>query len=182
MSIVTIRQRLPRDEAPHGAARERLVLPFELRARSRLRAQLESGEEVGLVLERGGVLRNGDLLCTADWRVVEIVAAPEEVSIVSSGDPAHLARAAYHLGNRHVALQVGHGWLRYLHDHVLDDMVRGMGFTVTFDTLPFEPESGAYSTATTSDAGRHSHHGDHDADHHEAGVAGVHSHDHSHDH
>ena len=59
-------------------------------------------------------------------------------------DPWSLARAAYHLGNRHVALQVGSGWLRYLHDHVLDDMVRGLGFEVVVEEAPFEPEAGAY--------------------------------------
>ena len=58
--------------------------------------------------------------------------------------PRALARAAYHLGNRHVALQIGAGWLRYGHDHVLDDMVRGLGLTVTVEQAPFEPEAGAY--------------------------------------
>ena len=56
-----------------------------------------------------------------------------------------LARAAYHLGNRHVSVQIGAGWLRFLHDHVLDDMVRGLGLVVTLDTQSFEPEAGAYS-------------------------------------
>jgi urease accessory protein len=122
-----------------------LVLPFELRQKSRLRTALSTGEEVGLNLERGYVLRGGDQLLAEDGRVVEIVAAPEQVSVVASDDSLQLMRAAYHLGNRHVSVQVGQGWLRYLHDHVLDDMVRGLGLTVTTDTLPFEPEAGAYA-------------------------------------
>ena len=126
-----------------------LELPFELRSKSRLRTQLSSGEEVGLVLERGTVLRGGDLLQGDDGRVVLVVAAPEQVSTVRAANAWSLARAAYHLGNRHVALQVGEGWIRYLHDHVLDDMVRGLGFDVTIDLAPFEPEAGAY--------GAHSH-------------------------
>jgi urease accessory protein len=122
-----------------------LVLPFELRSKSRLRTQLANGEEVGLVLERGTTLRGGDLLLADDDRVVEVVAADETVSTVTATDAWHLARIAYHLGNRHVALQVSAGWVRFQHDHVLDDMVRGLGGTVTVEEAPFEPEAGAYA-------------------------------------
>lgn len=141
MTLLIITQRLtdPR------AAQAKLILPFDLRQRSRLRAQLDTGEEVGLVLERGTLLRGGDQLLTDDGRVVSVEAAAEEVSVVTSDDPYQLARAAYHLGNRHVSLQVGAGWLRYLHDHVLDQMVRGLGLQVHSAMLPFEPEAGAYA-------------------------------------
>jgi len=122
----------------------RLELPFQLRSKSRLRTALDSGEEVGLFLERGSVLRGGELLLADDGRVVEVVAADETVSVVRSDDPQQLMRAAYHLGNRHVALQVGAGWLRYLHDHVLDELVRGLGLAVSVEDAPFEPEAGAY--------------------------------------
>jgi len=121
-----------------------LELPFELRSKSRLRTRLATGEDVGLMLERGTVLRGGDLLEAQDGRIVRVVAAPEQVSTVTVHGSGSLARAAYHLGNRHVALQVGDAWLRYLHDHVLDDMVRGLGFHVTIELAPFEPEAGAY--------------------------------------
>jgi urease accessory protein len=76
--------------------------------------------------------------------VIEIGAADETVSTVHSAQPRALARAAYHLGNRHVALQVGAGWLRYSHDHVLDEMLQGLGLAVTVEEAPFEPEAGAY--------------------------------------
>lgn len=128
-------------------ATTRLVLPFELRQRSRQRCRLSSGEEVALVLERGTVLRGGDRLRAEDGRVIEVVAAPETVSVVRASDPWRLARAAYHLGNRHIPVQVGNGWLRYLHDHVLDDMVHGLGFTLDVQVQPFEPEGGAYAHA-----------------------------------
>lgn len=132
------------------AADLQLVLPFELRTKSRLRTSI-AGEDAGLFLERGTVLRGGDLLLAEDGRVIEIIAATERVSTVRATESGNLARAAYHLGNRHVALQVGDGWLRYQHDHVLDDMVRGLGFAITIDDAPFEPESGAYG------AGSHHH-------------------------
>jgi urease accessory protein len=139
--MLNINQRLQEKRTASAS----LTLPFELRQKSRLRTALSTGEEVGLSLERGYVLRGGDQLLADDGRVVEVIAAPERVSIVASEDPRELARAAYHLGNRHVSVQIGQGWLRYLHDHVLDDMVRGLGLTVTIDTFPFEPEAGAYA-------------------------------------
>jgi urease accessory protein len=127
-------------------ADDTLVLPFDMRSRSRFRARLTSGEEVGVVLERGEVLRGGDLLLADDGRVVQVEAALESVSTLRSGDARLLARAAYHLGNRHVALQVGDGWLRYCHDHVLDHMARGLGVDVMVEQSAFEPERGAYHT------------------------------------
>jgi len=139
--MITISQR----NMDRAEAQAQLILPFELRQKSRLRTALATGEEVGLNLERGYILRGGDQLLADDGRVVEVVAAPEKVSVVAGTDPLQLARAAYHLGNRHVSVQIGAGWLRYLHDHVLDDMVRGLGLPVAIDTLPFEPEAGAYA-------------------------------------
>jgi urease accessory protein len=119
----------------------KLVLPFELRQKSRLRARLDSGEEVALVLPRGRVLRGGDRVTAADGRELEIVAAPEKLLHIESGE---LARVAYHLGNRHVPLQVGPGFLRIAEDHVLEEMVRRLGARVSHVEAPFEPEAGAY--------------------------------------
>jgi len=138
--MLTASQRLPHPRP----ADERLELPFELRCRSRFRAQLSGGEEIGVLLPRGQILRGGDLLLASDGRAIEIAAAAESVSTVRSPDPVALSRAAYHLGNRHVALQIGSGWLRYRHDHVLDAMVAGLGLAVTLEQAAFEPEAGAY--------------------------------------
>ena len=132
---------------------EELVLPFELRQKSRMRTRLASGEEVGLFLERGTVLRGGEMLQGSDGRVVKVVAAPEPVMRVTASDARELARAAYHLGNRHVPVQVGEGWLLLGQDHVLKEMLLGLGATVTEETAPFEPEAGAYG-------GGHHHHGE----------------------
>jgi urease accessory protein len=147
-----------------GRAAARLVLPFELRQRSRLLAVMDSGEEVGLLMPRGTVLRGGDRLQSSDGRLVEVVAAPEQLSIVRSSDTRQLARAAYHLGNRHVAVQITADSIRYLNDHVLDDMLIGQGLKVTSDVLPFEPEAGAYSTSHSHEQHSHSHGHAHDHD------------------
>ena len=146
--MLKINLKLDRNLDHPRAVDRRLVLPFGERSKSRLRAVLDNGEEAGLFLERGSVLRHGDLLLADDGRVIEVQAAPESVSTVHAGDGLMLARASYHLGNRHVALQIGAGWLRYQHDHVLDDMLRGLGLEVAIEELPFEPEGGAYVTAS----------------------------------
>jgi urease accessory protein len=122
-----------------------LVLPFELRQKSRLRTTLASGEEVGLFLERGDILRGGDFLLAEDGRVIRVVAKPEPVLDISCGSPEALARIAYHLGNRHVSLQVGTDWLRIADDHVLRQMVEGLGATAVARDAAFEPEAGAYA-------------------------------------
>ena len=118
-----------------------MTLPFEQRQKSRLRAKAENGEEVALILPRGRVLRGGDRVAATDGRDVEIVAAPEKLLHIES---AELARVAYHLGNRHVPLQVGPGFLRIAEDHVLEEMARKLGARVSHVEAPFEPEAGAY--------------------------------------
>ena len=121
-----------------------LELPFELRQKSRLRTRLVSGEEVALVLPRGEVLRGGDLVSASDGRVIEVLGAPEKLLHVTCATPSELARAAYHLGNRHVPVQVGAGFLRLAADHVLAEMLKRMGAHVSEMEAPFEPEAGAY--------------------------------------
>lgn len=130
--------------APDAVATERLELSFDTRCKSRLRAKLASGEECGLFLVRGTVLRGGDKLLANDGRVVAVLAAAEPLMEVRSDDPLALARAAYHLGNRHVAVELQAGRLRLVADHVLGEMLRGLGLAVVEIEAPFEPESGAY--------------------------------------
>jgi urease accessory protein len=131
---------------------DRLVLTFEQRQKSRLRAKLESGEEVALKLERGKVRRGGERVVATDGRALEIVAAAEKLLHIESGV---IARIAYHLGNRHVPVQVGEGFLRIAEDHVLEEMVKRLGAKVTRVEAPFEPEAGAYDGE-----GHHHHHHD----------------------
>lgn len=154
------------DSAGWGSADALLILPFDTRSRSRFRARLDNGEEVGVILTRGHILRGGDRLRAEDGRIIGVAAATETVSTAHARDADMLARGAYHLGNRHVALQIGPLWLRYSHDHVLDDMARGLGFTLVVEEAPFEPEGGAY----------HAHGGEHGHSHDTGHSHGHHSH------
>ena len=136
----------------NAPATEILVLDFAHRTRSRLRARLVSGEEVGLFLERGTILRGGQKLQAQDGRIVLVQAADEALLEVRCADSANLARAAYHLGNRHVAVQIGADqeggqadWLRLQDDHVLRAMLEGLGARLAPLHGPFEPEAGAYA-------------------------------------
>jgi urease accessory protein len=131
-----------------GPADATVTLTLEQRARSRLRVVLDDGREAGILLERGDSPKAGDRLVSEAGLVVRVEAAAERVSTVRSPDPLLLARACYHLGNRHVALQIEPGRLRYLRDHVLDDLVRGLGLEVSAEEAPFEPEPGAYGGAS----------------------------------
>ncbi|MES2933671.1 MAG: urease accessory protein UreE [Pseudomonadota bacterium] len=151
--MLTLHTKIERAESVDGE----LVLPYELREKSRQRATLASGEEVAVFTLRGTVLRNGDLLQGDDGRVVQIVAAPEPTYRVECATARELLRCAFHLGNRHTQAQVGDdagkGFLRIRKDSVLKEMLEGLGATVTEERAAFEPESGAYS------GGGHHHHG-----------------------
>src|SRR6478735_2043152 len=142
------------------------------RQKSRGLLKLDDGSEAALLLERGTGLKHGDRLLADDGLVVVVEAALEGLSIVTANDPLDLCRAAYHLGNRHVPLQISALRLAYLHDHVLDDMIRELGFNVTFAAERFEPESGAYghghahaSRPPASHSHGHDHHHDHEHEH-----------------
>jgi len=142
----------------HGTPAATVTLTYDQRCKSRQRLKLDDGSEAALLLERGTVLADGDLLAADDGVVIAVKAAPETLSAVRTGDPLVLARAAYHLGNRHVPLQITPGDLRYQHDHVLDDLVVALGLTVEVVKAPFQPEGGAYGRGHTHD---HSHHHEH---------------------
>ena len=105
-----------------------VILPYDQRQKSRLLVTLENNEEAGIFLPRGTVLRGGDQLKTEEGFVVLVL----------------LMKASYHLGNRHVALQLGACFVRYQHDHVLDDMIAAFGLEVRHEMVSFEPEKGAY--------------------------------------
>jgi urease accessory protein len=131
-----------------------LMLPFEQRCKSRLRTTLVSGEEIGIFLDRGTILRGGDCLAADDGRIVRLESSAEKLMEVRAASAESLARAAYHLGNRHTPIQVGDGWLRFVADHVLAQMLVGLGAEVSSLSAAFEPEAGAYA------AGHHQHSGE----------------------
>ena len=185
-------------------AKGRLELPFEARVKSRSKVTLVGGEEVALHLPRGEVLRGGDMLVASDGRVIEVHATAEKVLDITCDSAIALAKAAYHLGNRHVAVQVGDGWLRIAADHVLENMLIGLGAKVIGIQAAFEPEPGAYSGdghahdaqggtiheyGEAADEDGHVHgpdcghdHGHAQNDKHEHDHGHEHKHDHGHDH
>jgi urease accessory protein len=173
-----------------------LTLDFDARRKSRLAATLDNGEEVALVLPRGTVLRDGDVLVAQDGGLVRVVAAAEAVLMVTARDRLTLTRAAYHLGNRHTPVEVGADYLKLEYDPVLADMLKRIGAMVEQVTLPFQPESGAYggghkhghdetfaedyALAQQVYGEHHGHDHSHGHDHEHEGHS--HAHDHGHDH
>ncbi|GLQ32620.1 urease accessory protein UreE [Litoribrevibacter albus] len=172
--MITISEKLTQTETDGLDIKDTICLPFDERKRGRLKTVTASGEDVGIFVERGEVMRDGTLLKAESGDIFQVVAANEEVTTASTADAHLFARACYHLGNRHVPLQVGDGWLRYQNDYVLDDMLCQLGLDVQHEQAPFEPENGAYGEHAS---GGHSHHG-----HSHGGHSHGHGHDHSHSH
>ncbi len=122
-----------------------LTLPYDQRQKARLHTTLDNGDEAGLFLKRGDTLRGGDILIAESGEQIKVISADEEVSLVNSSDTHLLARACYHLGNRHVPVEIHSAHIKYLKDHVLDHMIEQLGLAVLHEHSPFEPESGAYT-------------------------------------
>jgi urease accessory protein len=140
-----------------------LTLDWDTRQKSRFGAQLDDGREVAVLLPRGSVLRGGDVLVAEDGSLVKVIAAPQAVLQVrhcqAHGSPFDLLRAAYHLGNRHVPLELQPELLQFEPDPVLAEMLRSQHLIVTEALAAFEPEAGAYG------GGGHHHHGHHAHEH-----------------
>jgi len=151
-------------------------LDWDVRQKSRFDATDATGRALGVFLPRGTLVRGGDVLVAEDGSLIRVVAAPQTVLRITActehGSPFDLTRAAYHLGNRHVPIELQPDHLKIEPDHVLADMLRAMHMTVVTVQEPFEPEGGAYSSQGHAHGG-HGHHHGHDHDHH---------HDHPHAH
>lgn len=128
-----------------------VTLCYDLRKKGRFKATTDQNQPIGFFLERGQTLRDGDCVLSSDGEVVSIIADNEPVITARCDDPHLFARACYHLGNRHVPLQIGEQWLRIQPDHVLEEMLQQLGLVSEHQEAPFEPESGAYG-------GHHHHH------------------------
>jgi urease accessory protein len=150
----------------------RIELGWDQRQKSRLDAQDSSGRALAIFLPRGSVLRGGDVLVAEDGSLVRVQAAPQPVLVVrhctEHGAPSDLLRAAYHLGNRHVSVELKPDHLKLEPDHVLADLLRRMHLLVSEEASAFEPESGAYDASG---------HRDHDHGH---GHGHGHGHEHEH--
>lgn len=141
MARIEFSRRVASVESPYAVAR----LVFDERQKVRNLIMTTAGEAVGVFIERGTSLKHGDHLASQDGLVLCIDAAPEPVSVVRGANSRALTRAAYHLGNRHVRLEIGSGYVAYQTDHVLDAMIRNLGFDLVTEQRAFEPEPGAYA-------------------------------------
>jgi urease accessory protein len=151
-----------------------VVLEFDDRHRRRMAMTGTRGLEFLLDLPETVALRGGDALVLEDGRLVEVVAAPEPLIELRGVDPRQMVRLAWHLGNRHLPVQIAGKHLRIRRDHVIEEMVKGLGASVVEIEAPFDPEGGAYVNAGHDHGDQH--HG------HSHGQHGDHSHDHDHDH
>ncbi len=161
-----------------------ITLDWDTRQKSRFDATDSTGRQLGVFLPRGTVVRGGDVLVAEDGSLVRVEAEPQSVLRITAcaehGSPFDLMRAAYHLGNRHVPIELKPDHLKIEPDHVLADLLRAMHMTVTEVQEPFEPEGGAYgdNAMMGHDHGHgHSHGHDHAHDH-----THDHGHSHAHDH
>ena len=166
-----------------------IELDWDLRQKSRFESTDSSGRTIGIFLPRGSVVRGGDVLVAEDGSLVRVIAAPQAVLVITHctehGTPFDLTRAAYHLGNRHVPIELRPDRLQIEPDHVLAEMLRSMHLIVHETQAPFEPEAGAYGAHSAHGAHGHSHehpHGGSHGDSHGHGHHHDHAHDHAHDH
>jgi urease accessory protein len=136
-------------------------LDWDVRQKSRFDGMDSSGRQLGVFLPRGAVVRGGDVLVAEDGSLIRVIAAPQQVLKITycsaHGSPFDLIRAAYHLGNRHVQIELKPDHLKIEPDHVLADMLRALHLIVNTVQEPFEPEAGAYSSHGSSHEHRHEH-------------------------
>ena len=168
--MLTVDKLIPRGRGLARALLARaahVALDWDTRSKSRFDATDSAGRHLGVFLPRGQVVRGGDVLVAEDGSLIRVDAAPQPVTVVRAraDAPLDLLRAAYHLGNRHVPLEVGADHLKLERDHVLAAMLRAMHLVVVDEVSAFEPEAGAYA------GGGHAHaaHGHHDAHGHDHG-------------
>jgi len=162
-------------------------LDWDVRQKSRFDATDSMGRALGVFLPRGTAVRGGDALLAEDGSLIKVKAAPQAVLVVrhcsEHGTPFDLLRAAYHLGNRHVQLELQPDHLKFEPDHVLADMLRSMHLIVTEEQVAFEPEGGAYAAQGHAHGHTHDHdHHGHDDHGHDDHGHDHHGHDHHHGH
>jgi urease accessory protein len=162
-----------------GAPADSVVLDFEARHRRRVAMTAVGGLKFLLDLGEATMLRGGDGLRLEDGRIVEVVAEPEPLAEIRAVDAPALARVAWHLGNRHLPVEILPKALRIRRDPVIEAMAEGLGARVAALAAPFNPEGGAYAKADGAGGGSHGH--GHDHDHHDHDHP-THVHEHGHGH
>ena len=172
--MLTANKLLPQGQGLSAALLRRAAyveLDWDIRQKSRFAACDSQGRELAVFLPRGQAVRGGDVLVAEDGSLIRVQAAPQKVLRITAcaehGSSFDLMRAAYHLGNRHVPIELQPDHLKIEPDHVLADMLRSMHMSVVEADLPFEPEGGAYGGHVSNDGHSHHHHGHgHSHDHH----------------
>lgn len=149
-----------------GEAADTVVLDFDDRHRRRITMEASSGLSFLLDLPEAVALRTGDAVKLEDGRLVEIIGASEPLSEIRTDNPEHLLRLAWHLGNRHLPVQIAGARLRIRRDHVIAAMVEGLGGKIRGIEAAFDPEGGAYLHSTHGHDHEHHDHEHHDHDHH----------------
>ena len=148
------------------AAVHSVELTFHERTKGRLRIKTTLGVEAGIQIERGLILQDGQMLQADSGEYLKIEAKDEMVSVASAASQHLFARACYHVGNRHAEVEIGESQLKYLRDHVMDEMLRRLGLDVCEESLPFQPENGAYAKGHShSHSHSHSHEHEHEHEH-----------------
>lgn len=194
--MLTVNKILPQGQGLAAVLLKRAAtveLDWDVRQKSRFDATDSTGRALGIFLPRGTLVRGGDVLVAEDGSMVRVIAAPQPVLIITPcsehGSPFDLVRAAYHLGNRHVQIELKPDHLKIEPDHVLADMLRAMHLIVNEAQAAFEPEGGAYAAGGHGHGHSHGHDHGHSHDHgpghkHDHGDHSHqgHSHDHAHDH
>ncbi len=172
--MLTVNKILPQGQGLANALLKRahtVELDWDVRQKSRFDATDSAGRQLGIFLSRGTAVRGGDVLVAEDGSLVRVTAKPQPVLVITPcpdhGSAFDLVRAAYHLGNRHVQIELQADHLKIEPDHVLADMLRAMHLTVVETVAAFEPEGGAYGAGAGQAHGQHDH---------------GHKHDHGHDH
>jgi len=148
--------------APATGPDDAVELDHDLRHRRRIALRSEGGIDFLLDLPEAIVLRDGDRLLLEDGRSIAVRAAPEPLAEIRAADAAALTRVAWHIGNRHLPAAIAADRLLILRDHVIEEMVRGLGARVRHVTEPFEPEGGAYGHGHAQPASDHAHRSDHE--------------------
>ena len=157
---------LPAGSWPVSKKAELFAADYEGRHRRRMMLTLQSGEKVLLDLEQARLLQAGDGLKLSDGRIVLVEALPEELMEVTAHDPLHLLRLAWHIGNRHLPAAIEEKRILIRRDHVIADMIRGLGGHIHMVEAPFDPESGAYTARAAGGAHHHDHGHGSDRHHH----------------
>ncbi|CAA0122277.1 Urease accessory protein UreE [BD1-7 clade bacterium] len=160
-----------KQSVPNGFADDSVMLDLDQRRKFRLKTQSRLGDEVRIFLDRDKPMQLGDTLVADCGKTLKVVGKPEPLVVARANDAVTFARVCYHLGNRHLTVQINALELRFKPDHVIEELVESFGLALEHTDTVFEPEPGAYAQGSSHSHSSHRTHNSHSGDH---------SHDHPH--